>query len=270
MKVVLFCGGFGMRLREYSENVPKPLVPIGSRPILWHLMNYYAHFGHKDFVLCLGYQAAAIKQFFLTYEEALSNDFVLHGAGGTIELLSRDVHDWQITFVDTGLHANIGSRLYAVREHVAKEEVFLANYADGLSDLPLDTYIDYALAQDASATFVSIRPPHLFNVVETDENNKVRSIEYMNRSDLRMNGGYFVLRRDIFDYMRAGEELVEQPFQRLIQAKRLAAYPYDGFWASMDTFKDRQHLDELYARGDAPWALWEKRNGEKRVGEKRG
>jgi glucose-1-phosphate cytidylyltransferase len=106
---------------------------------------------------------------------------------------------------------------------------------------------------------VSIRPPHLFNVVEADEHNRVRSIEYMNRSDLRMNGGFFVLRRDVFDYMRPGEELVEQPFQRLIEARRLLAYPYDGFWASMDTFKDRQRLDELFSRGDAPWAVWEKR-----------
>lgn len=270
MKVVLFCGGFGMRLREYSETVPKPLVPIGTRPILWHLMRYYAHYGYKDFVLCLGYQASAIKQFFLRYEEALSNDFILNGAGGSVELLSRDVHDWRITFVDTGLHANIGSRLYAVREHLAGEEVFLANYADGLSDLPLDTYVPSVLVQNVTATFVSIPPPHLFNVIETDENNNVRSIEYMNRSDLRMNGGFFVFRRDLFDYMRPGEELVEQPFQRLIQAKQLQAYPYEGFWASMDTFKDRQRLDDLYARGEAPWAVWEKGVLEKGVLEKNG
>lgn len=259
MKVVLFCGGFGMRIREYSESIPKPLVPIGTRPILWHLMKYYAHFGHKDFLLCLGYQGTAIKQFFLDYQEALSNDFVLNGAGGEIELLGRDVHDWRITFVDTGLHTNIGGRLYAVREHLAGEDVFLANYADGLSDLPLDGYVDYALAQDATATFVSIRPPHLFNVVATDDHNRVRSIEYMNRSDLRINGGFFLLRREVFDAMRPGEELVEKPFQRLIQQQRLLAYPYDGFWASMDTFKDRQRLDELYSRGEAPWAVWEKR-----------
>src|SRR5947207_3840019 len=135
MKVVLFCGGLGMRLREYSENIPKPLVQIGYRPILWNVMKYYAHFGHKDFILCLGWKGDLIKDYFLNYDERVSNDFVL-SSGGKIDLLHQDIRDWRITFVDTGADASVGQRLLAVKSHLAGEEVFLANYSDGLSDLP--------------------------------------------------------------------------------------------------------------------------------------
>src|ERR687889_1700501 len=128
MKVVLFCGGQGLRLRDYSENVPKPMVPIGYRPIMWHLMKYYAHHGHKDFILCLGHKADVIKDFFLNYSEALANDFVLTDGGRHVELLSSDIGEWRITFVDTGLHSNIGERLAAVRHHLDEEDHFLATY----------------------------------------------------------------------------------------------------------------------------------------------
>jgi glucose-1-phosphate cytidylyltransferase len=137
MKVVLFCGGLGMRLREYSENVPKPMVPIGYRPILWNVMKYYAHFGHKEFILCLGYKADMIKDYFVNYDEYVSNDFVFTKGGKNLELLNTDIEDWKITFVDTGMSANIGERLMAVREHLEGEEIFCANYSDGLSDLYL-------------------------------------------------------------------------------------------------------------------------------------
>ena len=136
MKVVIFCGGLGTRLREYSETIPKPLVNIGERPIIWHLMKYYAHFGHKDFILCLGYRGDLIKNFFLNYNECDSNDFVLSESGRKIELFNEDTSDWRITFVDTGLKSNIGQRLKAVEKHLEGEEVFLANYTDGLSDYP--------------------------------------------------------------------------------------------------------------------------------------
>src|SRR5258706_2998920 len=137
MKVVLFCGGFGMRMREYSEAVPKPMVPIGYRPILWHVMKYYAHYGHRDFVLCLGFKADVIKNYFLRYDECLSNDFVLTQGGKDVELLGRDIHDWRITFVDTGLTSNVGHRLKLVEKHLQDDPIFLANYTDGLSDVPL-------------------------------------------------------------------------------------------------------------------------------------
>jgi glucose-1-phosphate cytidylyltransferase len=142
MKVVLFCGGLGTRLREHSETIPKPLVSVGYRPIVWHLMRYYASFGHKDFILCLGYRGDAIREYFLNYNEAMSNDFTLSDGGRTVELHSRDLHDWRITFVDTGLHSNIGERLVAVRRYLRDEDVFLANYSDGLGDISLEQMLE--------------------------------------------------------------------------------------------------------------------------------
>jgi len=256
MKVVLFCGGLGMRLREFSDQIPKPMVPIGYRPVLWHVMKYYASFGHKDFVLCLGYRADVIKRYFLEYDECLTNDFVLDGSRGSPQLLSSDIHDWKITFVDTGIHSNIGERLMQAREHLEGEEVFLANYADGLTDCPLPSLIQGVLSGDKIASFISVRPPITFHLVTTSNGNVVSSIRDIRATDHRINGGYFTFRSQIFDYIREGDELVLAPFARLIEKEKLIAHPYDGFWASMDTFKDKQQLDELYARGQAPWEVW--------------
>jgi glucose-1-phosphate cytidylyltransferase len=256
MKVVLFCGGLGTRIRDYSENLPKPLIPIGSRPILLNLMRYYAHFGHKDFVLCLGYRADAIKQFFLEYNECYSNDFVLTKGGREVELLQRDIDDWTITFVDTGLHSNIGERLLAVKQHVGNEDAFLANYSDGLSDLPLNPYIESFLATDCVASLVSVPAPHAFHLVESAPDGRVERLVHVGDSSVRINGGFFVFRRQIFDYVRPGEELVIEPFRRLIEKSLLRAYPYNGFWASMDTFKDKQRFEDLLSRGQAPWQVW--------------
>lgn len=256
MKVVIFCGGLGMRLREYSENVPKPMVPIGSRPVLWHVMKYYAHFGHKDFILCLGYRADAIKQYFLHYDECVSNDFSLSGGGKSLELFNSDIHDWNITFAETGMHSNIGQRLKAVQKYLAGEETFLATYADGLTDLHLPNLIAFSRARNKVATFVSAKPNLSYHVVSADPDGVVTEIKGIKESDLRINSGFFVFKHNIFNYIRNGEELVLEPFQRLIQEKGLMAYPYDGFYASMDTFKDKQQLEDLYGRGDAPWEVW--------------
>jgi glucose-1-phosphate cytidylyltransferase len=256
MKVVLFCGGLGMRMREFSEAVPKPMVPIGYRPILWHVMKYYAHHGHKDFILCLGYKADVIKNYFLDYNECLSNDFVLSKGAKNIELLGRDIDDWNITFVDTGLTSNVGMRLRAVQKHLKGEEMFLANYTDGLSDVPLPTVIKSFKQSPATACFVSVKPRASFHMIEADDGGHVKSIEHIGKSGFRMNGGFFVLRNEVFDYMRDGEELVEDPFRRLIGEGKLMAYRHDGFWACMDTFKERQELEDVFTRGKAPWAIW--------------
>jgi glucose-1-phosphate cytidylyltransferase len=255
MKVVLFCGGLGMRIREYSDEIPKPMVPIGYRPILWHVMKYYAHWGHKDFILCLGYRADAIKDYFLNYSEALSNDFTLSG-GGEVELASSDIHDWRITFVDTGRNTNIGGRLMAVREHLEGEEMFLANYSDNLTNVPLDAMVKDFESSNNVASFLCVRPSQSFHLVNMDEKQTVRAISHVGDTDVWINGGYFVLRREIFDFMEAGDELVEAPFGRLIQKQRLTAYRHDGFFVCMDTFKERQTLEDLYAGGRAPWTLW--------------
>jgi glucose-1-phosphate cytidylyltransferase len=264
VKVVLFCGGLGLRLREHSERVPKPMVPIGYRPILWHVMSYYAHFGHKDFVLCLGYKADVVKEYFLNYNEALSNDFVLDGNGhdrgptSRVELLSSDTHDWRITFADTGLHANIGMRLKAVQRYVAGEEVFLANYGDVLTDAPLPELVDDFLKKDKVAAFISVKPTYTFHVVTAHEDGVVERIDDVRVSDIWINGGYMILRQEIFDYIGDGEELVQEPFQRLVKQNLLMTYRYEGFWAPMDTLKDQQHLEGLYETGQPAWAIWQR------------
>jgi glucose-1-phosphate cytidylyltransferase len=256
MKVVIFCGGLGMRLRDYSDKVPKPLVPLGYHPIVWHLMKYYAHYGHKDFILCLGYKGDQIKEYFLNYDECLSNDFTLSRGGRRIDLVKKDIDDWRITFVDTGISANIGERLKAVEPFLRKEAMFLANYADGLTDFPLPVLIDEAKETGAVGTFLTVRPNYSFHFVGHDKDGVVTGVEDIIGANAWINGGYFVFRREIFDYMRPGEELVEQPFQRLIAERKLRAHDYDGFWRCVDTFKDLQSLEQSYAHGEAPWQVW--------------
>jgi glucose-1-phosphate cytidylyltransferase len=256
MKVVLFCGGLGTRLREHSDTIPKPLVNVGYRPILWHLMRYYAHYGHKDFLLCLGYRGDMIREYFLRYEECMSNDFTLSEGGKRIELHGQDVQDWRITFVDTGLHSNIGQRLLRVRPFLEGEEAFLANYADGLSDLPLDRMVDEFQRKRVVASFAAVRSSQSFHVVQAGADGLVESLGPMNDDALLLNGGFFALRREIFDYVHEGEELVDRPFQRLIEKRLLGSYRHLGFWQAMDTFKDKITLDRMEARGECPWMVW--------------
>jgi glucose-1-phosphate cytidylyltransferase len=256
MKVVLFCGGLGMRLREYSEIIPKPMVNIGYRPILWHVMKYYAHYGHRDFILCLGYKADVIKDYFLNYNEYLSNDFVLANGGKDLRLIHSDIDDWKITFVDTGLTTSIGQRLKAVQKYVGEDEMFLANYTDGLSDCPLPVLIETLQKRGKTGIFLSTRPGFTFHIVSTSENGFVRDIVDVSKSEIWINGGFYVFRREIFDFIRPGEELVQEPFRRLIEKQELITHRYDGFFLGMDTFKEKQRLDDMYSRGETPWEVW--------------
>ena len=256
MKVVIFCGGQGLRMREASEVAPKPMIPIGSRPVLWHVMKYYAHFGFTDFVLCLGYKAEAIKHFFLTYSEAMANDFVLSEGGANVHLLKTDIHNWNITFVDTGLQANIGQRLLAVRKYVQDEELFLASYSDCVTDAPLPRLIEDFRPRGKVGSFLSVRPAVPGHFISQQDNGLVRAITAPRDSGLWVNGGYFIFRPEIFDHMEDGDELVIEPFRRLIAKRELITYPYEGFWAPMDTLRDRQELESLFERGQAPWAVW--------------
>jgi glucose-1-phosphate cytidylyltransferase len=258
VKVVLFCGGFGTRLREHSETVPKPMIPLGYRPILWHVMKYYAHYGHTEFILTLGYQADVIKSFFLDYEEAVSNDFVMSGSGRQIDYVSTDLDDWRITFADTGIYSTVAERLQAVRPYLGDDEVFLANYADGLTDLPLDEYVDGFLRSDDIAKMLLVQPPLTYHSVATDAEGSVTGIEPIADSDLWINGGYYVMRSEIFDYMEPGDDIPLEVFSRLLEAGRLSTEKYRGFWAPMDTFKDKMRLDEMVSAGDAPWEVWKK------------
>jgi glucose-1-phosphate cytidylyltransferase len=255
MKVVLFCGGMGMRLRGYADDIPKPMVQIGTRPILWHLMKFYAHFGHKDFILCLGHKGNCIKDYFLHYDESVSNNFVWSKGGKNIQFLNRDIDDWTITFVETGANSNIGERLKAVEPYLAGEEMFLANYGDGLSDVPLPVMIDTFEKSNAVASLLLVQPTASFDIVNTGSDDMVTNISALTQTDIWINGGFFTMRSEIFQHLKPGEELIREPFQRLIDARALLAHKYAGFWQCMDTFKDKQRLDELNL-GLAPWKVW--------------
>jgi glucose-1-phosphate cytidylyltransferase len=254
VKVVLFCGGASLRLPESSEPVPKPMIPVGYRPALWHVMRYYAHFGHRDFVLCLGQRGDLIKDYFLRYDEALSNDFVLSAGGQDIELLGTDISDWRITFADTGHRANVGERLLAVRGHLAAETIFAANYADVLTDAPLDQLLADFASRSEVAALLAVRPSYSFHLVDQDETGHVARLRDTQAADLWVNGGYYLFRSGIFDYIRPGEDLVEAPFARLLAEGQLVAYRHEGFYTSIDTLKDLQRLQDLSERGRPPWS----------------
>jgi glucose-1-phosphate cytidylyltransferase len=253
VKVVLFCGGEGLRMPDQGEVVPKPMITIGYRPILWHVMRFYAQWGLNDFVLCMGDKADVVKNYFLRYSEALSNDFILSDGGQRIELLSTDIHDWRITFANTGLNANIGQRLLAAKRYLEDEPVFCANYADNLTDARLPELVADFESRGKVAAFLSVRPPYSFHVVRHGADGLVNSITDVYGSDLWVNGGYFMFRREIFDFIGEGEDLLEEPFQRLIDANELISYHYPGFWTTMDTLKDLQNLRSLYEGGRPPW-----------------
>ena len=255
MKVVLFCGGLGTRLMEHSQKTPKPIVSIGPRPILWHLMKYYAHYGHREFILCLGHQGHIIREYFdRTYRRG--PDRFASGRRGPIELHGSGGDDWKITCVDTGPETNIGQRLRAVEPYLDGDEMFLANYSDGLTDLPLPSYIDFFQRQDVIGAFACVRPPQSFHVVTLYDDARVRSIRPACESGIWINGGFFILRREIFNYLHGHADLVDGAFPALARRGSLLAYRYPGFWACMDTFKEYQQLQLLYERGDAPWTVW--------------
>ena len=255
MKVVIFCGGEGLRLREYSPNTPKPMVPIGQRPILWHLMKYYSHYGHRDFVLCLGHQPDVIESYFLHHSEEPSSAVAASAAVRHLVYV-EGADRWSITFADTGVDASVGMRLYAVRPLLRGEDVFLANYADGLTDAVLPRMIDHLVSRDAVASFLSVRPSQTFHVVSAGDDASVRTIAPAAAADLWINGGFFVFRQSIFDYLHENDDLVDRPFRRLIDRGLLTTYRHSGFWACMDTFKERMTLEDRLARGDAPWEVW--------------
>lgn len=255
MKVVLFCGGLGTRIREYAENIPKPMIPIGNQPILWHIMQYYAQYGHRDFVLCLGYKANTIKDFFLSNKPHSFSDCIVSDGGAHVEVLGEPQDNWRVALIDTGVWRNIGERLVAVRSHVENEEIFLANYSDGLTDVPLPEMIDYFRASGKTACFVAVHLPLSFHLADIDTAGQVREIRTSHQADIWMNGGFFIFRPKIFDYIRDGEELVVEPFQRLIEANELLAYRYQGFWRAMDTLKDKQVFEDLIENGKMPWRL---------------
>jgi glucose-1-phosphate cytidylyltransferase len=255
MKVVLFCGGLGTRIREYSETIPKPMVPVGHQPILWHVMQYYSQYGHRDFILCLGYKANVIKEYFLDLKPSIYHDCIISNFGRNVEVIGKNPPDWRIGLVDTGVWRNIGERLIAVKHLIQDEEMFLANYSDGLTDAPLPDMIDQFQKSNKIGCFMAVRPPFNFHLAEFDRQGSLLRFRNNQQSDMWINGGYFVFRREIFEYIRDGEELVVEPFDRLIERNALMAYRHQGFWRAMDTLRDRDILEAMVEKGSLPWRL---------------
>ena len=255
MKVVLFCGGFGTRIREYSESIPKPMIPVGQQPILGHVMHYNSQYGHRDFVLCLGYKANVIKEYFLKLNRWANSDLVISNYGEKVDILGQQPPDWKVALVDTEMWRNIGQRLLAVRHLVEQEEIFLANYSDGLCDVPLNEMIERFKKSDKIGCFLAVHPPFNFHLVEFTDGETVRQFRSSQESEIWINAGYFIFRNKIFDYIKEGEELVLEPFSRLMKDGALMAYKYEGFWRAMDTLRDRQVLEEMAERGETPWRL---------------
>jgi len=216
-------------------------------------MNYYSQYGHKDFLLCLGYKGNIIKNFFLNYKPQTFADCVVSDAGEKVEILGDMNSDWRVTMIDTGIWRNIGQRLWALREHLEGEEMFLANYSDVLADVNLHEMIETFRESGKTACFLAARPSFSLHLVNIDTGGAVESIIPSTKADLWINGGFFIFRPRVFDYMRDGDELVEAPFQRLIDADELLAFRHEGFWRPMDTLKDKQVLEDLVEQGKTPW-----------------
>jgi glucose-1-phosphate cytidylyltransferase len=233
------------------------MAMIGERPMLWHVMRYYAHFGHTDFVLCLGYGASYVKDFFLNYDETRSNDFILERGDSKAKLFKTDISDWRITFVDTGLASPIGERLRRVRRFVADEPMFLANYADVFTNAPLTEMIARFEASRAVVSLLAVPPTSSHHVVDIAEDGLISKVTPMQDLLTWENGGYFVLRPEIFDHLNEGEDLVEDAIVRLVPQGRVLAYPWKGYWSPADTVKERAQLEEMYHRGSCPWMVWD-------------
>lgn len=256
MKVVLFCGGLGLRARDGADGVPKPLQLVGQRPLLWHVMKYYAHWGHTDFVLCTGFGSDRVVSWF-TENAVAALPEPGQGEHLVLRLRGGDMDGWRVTFADTGMQASVGMRLRAVRPLLEDEPMFFANYADVFSDVPLPELVDCAERSDATAVFLAVPPNHSFHVVQMEPEGWVTGVTPAVESDQYINGGFFVLRPEVFDVLGPGEELVEEPFARLAAGRRLLAHRYRGFWHPMDTAKDRHRLEALWTGGTPPWALWQ-------------
>lgn len=260
MKTVILCGGQGTRIRDVNENLPKPMIPVGNLPILWHIMKYYATMGHKEFVLCLGYKGQAIKDFFLNYE-AHTRDFTLQ-LGATMGIEYHTEHeeaDWRVTLADTGPDAMTGARVRKIRKYIGADEHFMLTYGDGLGDVDIAELIDFHMAHGRVLTVTGVRPPGRFGELMTASDGLVTEFNEKPQATAgRISGGFFVCSKKIFDYLEDRENLVfeQEPMRKLVMDGQMMMYEHNGFWQPMDTYRDYAYLNGLVARGEAPWVKW--------------
>ena len=256
MKAVILAGGFGTRISEESHLRPKPMIEIGGRPILWHIMKIFSTYGVTEFVVCCGYKGYVIKEYFANY--------FLHMADATFDITHNQVEihqnlsePWKVTLVDTGLETQTGGRLLRVRKYL-NNETFCLTYGDGVSDIGISDLIRFHQRHGRRATLTAIRPPSRFGVLEFDGEHVSQFVEKPTGDGRWINGGFFVLEQGIFDYLSTDQDIWEhEPLRRLAQEGELVAYRHEGFWAAMDTLRDRNYLEELWAAKRAPWKVWQ-------------
>jgi glucose-1-phosphate cytidylyltransferase len=258
-KVVLLCGGLGTRMREETEYRPKPMVEIGGKPMLWHIMKLYSSFGLSDFVCCLGYRGSMIKQYFLDYH-ALSSDVTVSLASGTVRYATREVEDWNVTLVDTGENSMTGARVKRVERHLGDSDLFLCTYGDGVADIDIAELLRFHRSHGRLATVTGVRPPSRFGELVLDEERVSRFAEKP-LSDSLISGGFFVFDRDVLQYLSSdpGCVLEREPLEGLAAEGQLCVYRHGGFWQCADTVRDVELLRGLWDRGEAPWRVWDDR-----------
>jgi glucose-1-phosphate cytidylyltransferase len=256
MKVVILAGGYGTRIRDVADDIPKPMIPIGPFPIIWHIMKIYSKFGHKDFVVCLGYKGQIIKDFFLNYE-AYTRDFTI-SLGKQQDITYHSDHDesgWKITLAETGPSAMTGARISRIRKYLEDED-FLLTYGDGVADVDIGKLIAFHKSHGKALTVTGVRPPGRFGEMVGDEAGRILEFNEKPQATAgRISGGFFVASPRLFDYLDGRDDLVfeQEPMQRLVADKQLMMFAHDGFWQPMDTSRDYQLLNALYAGGNAPW-----------------
>ena len=252
MKVVILAGGFGTRLSEYTESIPKPMVSVGGKPILWHIMNTYARFNHKDFYIALGYKSEVIKEYFLNYR-ALNSDFTVDLSNGDLIAHQQDAVDWRVTLVDTGLDSMTGGRVKRLKDFIGNEP-FLLTYGDGLADLDIDALIRFHQSHGKMATVSAVHPGARFGELDIKDNMVISFKEKPQNTQGWINGGYFVIEPDFFDLIEGDDTVLEkEPLEQVSQMGELMSYKHEGFWQCMDTKRDRDALEELWQSDQAPW-----------------
>ena len=259
MKVVILCGGYGTRIRDVADDIPKPMIPVGGLPILWHIMKYYAHWTHREFVLCLGYKAEVIKDFFLNYE-AHTRDFTI-ALGVSKEIQYHSVHDesdWRVTLADTGADAMTGARIRKIRKYVGADENFFLTYGDGVGDVDLGRLLAFHKKHGRALTVSGVRPPGRFGELMSNDGVVTEFNEKPQATAGRISGGFFVCNKKLFDYIDDREDLVfeQEPMRRLVADRQMMVYEHDGFWQPMDTYRDHQFLNQLCETRRAPWITW--------------
>jgi glucose-1-phosphate cytidylyltransferase len=260
VKTVLLCGGYGTRIRDVADDIPKPMIPIGGYPILWHIMKYYAYWGHKEFILCLGHKGQTIRDFFLSYE-AHTNDFtVTLGRNKEVEFHnSHQEEGWNVTLAETGQKSLTGNRVYKIKKYIGNDENFMLTYGDGVGDVNLKELEAFHRSHGKMMTVSGVRPPGRFGELSADDKGAVREFnEKPQATGGRISGGFFICRREFFDYLEPREDLVleQEPMRRLVKDGQMMMYEHNGFWQPMDTARDYVYLNDLFDKGKAPWIIW--------------